>query len=225
MNISKDGSGIDVTVNAKFNTFGSKADNDPKSKDLKDLAIEGIKAWGGDYNLFGQFVNINMNVNENASRATGQQIVTVMLDYEVRTDGTNGNNPSTISKYISPAGIEKMNMFGMGTTKKGTPVYYSERTFSNIVAHEFGHILGLADGYKNVQTGRPEASSKQNGGKVIEGTDIMISNGKDPDAAVSGIDVQMAIIAQITGERQEYKSYKNKQTGIQVTQSVGALVY
>ena len=75
----------------------------------------------------------------------------------------------------------------------------TETEFSNTVAHEFGHMLGLYDAYGEGSRQEADINSE------IPKNDIMRSHWGSP--TITGNDIEMVILAQSTNKYQYYKSY------------------
>ena len=171
-----------------------------------DLAIEGIERWAGTYSdVFGHTVTVNVNVHEGHKSwwswlpwVSNQNYVTINL-----VDGSE-RSFTAFSTWdtTDPGTIIAFTRYESGNLK-------THWEYRNTITHEFGHVLGMNDGY--AEDNRPEAT-------VLDLSDIM-RRSQNRSAKVSDTDIQMMIIAAITNEWQYFMAYDG------YTQSEGATKY
>lgn len=172
-----------------------------------DLVIEGIEKWAGTYSdVYGHDVTVNVNVHEGHSSwwswlpwVDSQKYVKIKL---VDGPGRAFTSWGSSWKTGSPGAITMYTESAAGNPRK-------DWDYRNTITHEFGHILGMNDGY--AEGSRPLAT-------MLTPKDIMVDNHKE-FAKVSKIDIQMMIMAAYTDKTQYFMSYDGH------TQSKGATAY
>lgn len=155
-----------------------------------DLVIDGIEKWAGSYtNVYGYEVTVEVNVYEGHKSewswlpwVSNQNYVEIELF----------DSPGRAYAIYSQDYIAMYTGFNNGNARDDTDYF-------NTIAHEFGHILGVKDGYADASCSRPLAT-------MLQANDIMVNN-HDQSAYISDIDIQMLIMAASTNEPQYFMTY------------------
>lgn len=203
-------SGNTITIDAYVDITG---DINTKVGDMTtyDLAIERIETWAGTYeNIYGNKVKVEVNVYEKNGTDGAQNLFRnkqEFLDIELRdgagTAVVNRNGTWSIDN------TGRITMYS--SSSDGKP--RDRKHYTDTIAHEFGHILGIDDGYedKKYNTSRPVAD-------MLE-IDDMMRNNHMKKTHISDIDIQMMVIAASTNERQYFMTYGGH------IQSKGVFIY
>ena len=125
--VYKDAYNSNVSIRAAFNISGTGADNALESSTYRAEFLAGIKG-GWENSTTGVYV---------AESSTG-----------IKIDIVNGGGTSNVSNFFggfveafwSPSNPGTVTMYAQGVTSQN---------FKETAAHEFGHILGIDDGYNN----------------------------------------------------------------------------
>jgi len=171
---------------------------------VSDLVIQGIEMWGGSFTcIFGFEVNVDVNVHVVGMRQTNQEFITV----DIRNTSGSSHVPGAYSRdnwNPSTQSTTVIYLAWLGGDRKE----YGE--FRNVVAHEFGHLFGIADGNAEWRIGdypaRPFAA-------MLAIYNIMAygMHGRHlDDAYVSAIEMQMLLQALATGEWQNFMTYYDR---------------
>ena len=142
-----------VTIDTYFEFTGDLATNSNKSD-----VIKGLNAWEKEYDLFGQNVNVNVNLFEcdgkNYKDETGNAINSnvIQKSFKIKiTDRTNeydGNShiePSDISVFGLHAGANILKKYWSASNNSHTMHLQFSESLSSEATHEFGHKLGIND--------------------------------------------------------------------------------
>jgi plastocyanin len=180
-----------------------------------DLAVAGFNMWAGQYNVNGQSVTYKVNVVDYDKGqhlvSTGQQWLKVEIKSSVPGYGSNVtygvNNDGTPKDWsVDNPGVMTLDVSQSKDISQGRP----GTTFEYVAAHEFGHILGLADAYSNPLINRPEAEVTND---EVPYYDMMrsgtvISDKKDvTNLYITDNDVEMVWQARQTDQQQSFATY------------------
>jgi RHS repeat-associated protein len=189
--------GNDIIIEVYANFKGADESIYPDgSKTYEELAKDGLNMWEGTYNVFGREVNVTVNIidlDEENKLNPGQEFAKINIK-----DKTGTSNVSYGLSEWSITNSGKMTVF-TGTGKGSKERLRTQEEFSNTVAHEFGHMLGLDDAYGKGD--RPEAIVSTE----VPSNDLMRSNWGNP--VVTDNDIEMLVLAWSTNEQQHYESY------------------
>ena len=154
------------------------------SKTYEELAKEGFSKWAGTYDVFGRKANVKVNIvdsDEANILLPKQEFAKININNKTGRSSVNYGwgswsvtNSGTMTVYTRT---------GEGSNER----LRTETEFSNTVAHEFGHMLGLYDAYG--EGSRPEADIISE----IPKNDIMRSHWGSP--TITGNDIEMVILA------------------------------
>ena len=199
-------SGNTITIDAYVEITGD-INTSVEDAAAHDLVIEGIKQWAGTYdNVYGHEAKVEVNVYEGHNSEGSifpwvkkQEYLEVELINGAYTAATYHDGPKNNPDYIK-----------MYTGKDNGEVR-GKTDYANTIAHEFGHVLDVGDGYGDEKKGRPRAD-------MLEKADMMLNNHLK-DSHITDIDIQMMIIAASTGEEQSFMKYDGH------VQSKGVFIY
>ena len=166
------------------------------------LVREGIEAWGGDYEgVFGHDVTVHVNIHEGHKPwywwlpwVSNQNYLKINLQ---DGSGRAGNVHSVPWDKGNPGYIDMYTHMSDGSER-------AAYDYRNTITHEFGHVLGLDDGYPDDQFSSDD-SLRPLADMLLE-NDIMVNN-HHRNAEISVIDIQMMVLAAATGEWQFYMAY------------------
>jgi predicted Zn-dependent protease with MMP-like domain len=219
--ISVNGNTITVDVYVNFTgdkdteIFDSSGTN---GETARSLAIAGIKAWAGEYtDVYGHDVEVIVNINEGKkSFWSFLPGVSSQNYYKINLNNGVGRANRNYKWYANDAatpytGSIDMYSYNLNSTAR------SKEDYRQTITHEMGHVFGLDDGYKDIESNRPEAS--------MQPEKSVMRNNHQANAITTKYDIQMILEAARTGEKQYYMDYKQilsygKEK--QRTQSVGA---
>jgi len=189
--------GNDIIIRVYANFKGADETVYPGgSKTYEELAKEGFNKWAGTYNVFGRESNVSVIVvdSDEANLLNyGQKFTNININ-----DETGRSHVSYGFGGWSITNSGKMTVYtrtGEGTNERQR----TETEFSNTVAHEFGHMLGLDDAYG--EGSRPEADITAE----IPSNDIMRSHWGTP--VITDNDIEMLVLAWSNNEMQHYRNY------------------
>ena len=175
-----------------------------------DLVIEGIEKWEGSYWVFGHSVTVDVNVYE-GHKFSGIWYPWISDQNYVDIDLITGPGRAHTSWYgtWSTSNSGGITMY----TESSNGVARTDWDYRNTITHEFGHVMGVDDGYADTSgsTTRPTAT-------MLAADDVMVNNHLK-SAKVSSLDVQMMVMAASKNEWQYFMAYDGHK------QSKGALTY
>lgn len=199
---------------------------EPEDRELFERAVmEGIRAWEGEYHVFGGKVRLEMEL-ANSPKLLGSVVVMPMME-DVRSDAR------AVAEKILPKDkkeraasiLEHRRSFAVAGLRWSlrSPKFIviqdgggftDAAHIRDIAKHEFGHALGLGDLYASRTDGLPGVPFGTNG--ALDG--YSIRNGYyylamcDHRGPVTGKDVEMVLLAFRDGKMQLYQKSKKKDT-------------
>lgn len=196
-------SGNDITIDVYVDFKGDESLITANGTSCKELAIEGIENWSGDYtDVFGEDVTITVNIHEGESGFWESQKYLSIYLWEKGVPTTfrgvfDWSNSSTKAIY----------MFNRDLRNESP---YSDLEYERTITHEMGHVFGIDDGYGDEQnilekilgiTVRPDAYELG----IIDEDDVM--HNAFGTLNISSTDIEMLILAYFTDSKQFYTDY------------------
>ena len=210
-----------LEVSAKINFVETLLTSEAPPAEWKEVVLNGIRDWGGNYKVFGdQKLLVKMNVEETESLIDSVFIICIDHVYSEK-----------LSKLYEKTNFKKTEIFlSQGRSfatigfaglnwKSFLPrfVYLLDKTLNNYVIarrtarHEFGHVLGLGDLYKDLSVGLPGVDGLEykdiepyyRGGNFYNM--VMCNNGPVRDN-----DIEMVLLAFQTNQYQNYQKNKKR---------------
>jgi hypothetical protein len=122
---------------------------------IKDRVVAGFKMWEGNYTVYGEAVDVKVNVNP--TRVSSFDAANILID----TDGTSSwidrsLVPTTIFWNRSTGPQIWFNLVSEYANSQNNLGYVNTETqefvdpITHTAMHEFGHVLGLFDAYDDV---------------------------------------------------------------------------
>ena len=152
----------DIQGDAEYDKFEN-------GKTYHELAVNGFKLWNGDYIVDGRKVIVNVHIidrDKNEEKDVngnpynpGQQWLTVNIVNGEFNPGSNvdtgiDNNGKFKEWGVNNTGIMTLNMAEINGFSNGVK---PATTLAIVAAHEFGHVLGIDDTYRDDNKKRDEA--------------------------------------------------------------------
>jgi len=134
--VYQDSSTGNVSIRANFNIKRSGADKEIDGVTYRELFLRGIeKYWSGDFGDYSVSTYVGENKNGISVDINDKLGIS---NWKSDLFGWSGSNPGRVNMFIGDS--------------RGDGSLYTAAHFMGVSAHEFGHILGIADGYKNPVT-------------------------------------------------------------------------
>jgi RHS repeat-associated protein len=190
-------SGNNVTVDF-YGEFSGDIDIELNGATYKEIAIQGVNNWSGNYsNVFDENVNVNVNIHE-GKNASEWKFWDNQKYYPINLYSSEGR--SYVSTNPPSSSSNSMNLYQSG--RNGD-------TMTKVTQHEFGHVLGIDDGYGDGS--RPDAYE----GGLIPYSDVMKSvTWEDGNMTISPKVIEMMILAEYYGEFQYFFDYDGNKKSI-----------
>jgi hypothetical protein len=185
LSVSLSGNTLTITYSPVMQIIGEngKPVKGTEFSKVKNLIVAGFKRWAGNYLIQG--VNAAVNVNVNIKEPGGGMAPSVFVDFSnpnIRSFVWTTMVWSTITNhamFLYFARIDCSSTIGDGQ--------YKMNRVTHTAMHEFGHILGLFDAYKNSPFTSADADNNH-----ADTYDVMRSN---PNQSVTDLDIEMVLYA------------------------------
>ena len=185
--------GNDVTITAFVRIGGSGADLPVSGRDgvtYRQAVLDGIHSnWGGYRGGLNVSVRIADVGSSTVIHSPGQRFMNIEINdstgvnrFQLPDRGWSLENPGTMQLHTS--------QYTIG----GNLMIFDEHQFMRVVGHEFGHALGVADGFNFGY-----------GGNTSRGDIISIMT-NPMESGATRLDLELALRAQRTGQRQWWGS-------------------
>jgi hypothetical protein len=159
---------------------------------IADAIRDGFMAWvGNEYEIQGvNGVSVSVNYKPTRLRTTGDPDAETLAKANIIVD-MNGSGASMVTTTVLPFGWSTGNAPTMFLNLKKQ---YSKTNWQNSIKmtamHEFGHVLGLFDAYRNA----PLTMGVANDDRANE-DDVMLNFAIKPNQIVYGYDIVMVLYA------------------------------
>ncbi len=191
LKLIRKGSRVDIYVNFNFCGKCSEIEFEDKHELYKQVAINGIlDSWQGryfenpGYDLFGMdYVDVIIHIDEKKDMKK--------LNFHINHEG-RGFAPYNIFWNIRGNIFNSVYCFQFQKN-----VYYTYNRFAQLAAHEFGHLIGLGDAYKDITQDAAPVNPE------TPQLNIM----RDCSNIVSSNDIEMVLEAFKTNKLQRYTDY------------------
>ena len=217
--LSREGDTNVLTLTARLNYFKISQENEPSW--FRAAVEDGIKAWSGDYTVFGgQKLRVRVNTVEASGPANGIRILFIPDEISATVAQLYENLP--VKGKLTERGVSitkgrrSFANVGIVPWRINAPKYIMFQTDSedmgyeqvkDVAKHEFGHVLGLGDLYaeKNIKMQGVELG-------MYPELDAYYINGKQywsvmcrHEAPVRNNDMEMVLLAFSENRYQRYQ--------------------
>ena len=210
---------LDICVRAFFAT--TFEDEDLDIEDWKECIFRGFKEWGGEYTVFG---GQQLTVTVTTIEADFPNIDTIPIlcfseekAKEFIAQYAASSNSAEIEKILlSQRSFSTTMIEGIVAWSSILPRYIvlmptafdTAHVLQRTAKHEFGHILGLGDSYKDETLGYTGVGMYHDilPYQLGQGGFNMVMDNCGP---VRNNDIEMVILAFFTNQFQEFQSHKN----------------
>jgi|GEM_PF-6704546 len=139
-----------ISITAHINIFGSGSDRTLNNIYFREMVIDGIINYWGGYRggLNVDVTIIELNESTQMLRGQGQQFLSI----EIRTGSSGSNRAAIIDRAQSEWSTTNVGEIviwtgGIGLLQRELAGYCRMADFMLIVAHEFGHAMGIGDSF------------------------------------------------------------------------------
>ncbi len=202
---------------------------------LYEAIVRGIKMWEGDYTVFGgQNLSVRINITLESKLWDSVTVLIVAGDNLKTMQAFTRKLPGKHAANLREAMFEDKRSMAIGGLKKWSVrsrkwIYLNSEScsfddydeISQVIKHEFGHVLGLGDLYEEAERGLPGVKS----GSYDELDSYLICDKFynlvmcDHHGPISNNDIEMVVLAFSENRMQEYQNNTKKKN--QVSKALG----
>jgi hypothetical protein len=167
--------------------------------------VSGIKdAWSGDYWVDGKKVNVKVNfavyLDEDRNSLRHKYITIKAVSSFGRSHASDLDTPdNTYNWSRTMSGAFTIYMGFQEDGQPPNPKSYTAAEYSLVAAHEFGHLMGIGDAYKNEKLGLDHVPLNK-----VSFKDIMRTYEPSLSPLPSAIDIRMMLKAWSTNQYQKF---------------------